>query len=67
MIKEIQNDNYECIDEIYTRKFNFNKQDVEFKMRKEIAQMSFDNYLDEISKFHSVEVMDAEVKNLFTN
>ena len=62
MIKEIQNDNYECIDEIYTRKFNFNKQDVEFKMRKEIAQMSFDNYLDEISKFHSVEVMDAEVK-----
>ena len=62
MIKEIQNENFEYINEIYTRKFEFKKQDVEFKMRKEIAQMFFDNYLDEISKFHSIEVMDREVK-----
>ena len=50
MIKEIQVHNYEYSDEIYSREFTLNKQDIEFKMRKEIAQMSFSNYLDEISK-----------------
>ena len=62
MIKEIQVHNYEYSDEIYSREFTLNKQDIEFKMRKEIAQMSFSNYLDEISKFHSIKVMDSEVK-----
>ena len=33
MIQEIQIDNYEIDDEIYTRQFNFNKQDIEFQMR----------------------------------
>ena len=41
MIKEIQVHNYEYSDEIYSREFILNKQDIEFKMRKEIAQMSF--------------------------
>ena len=66
MIKQIQIDNYEIDDEIYTRQFNFNKQDIEFQMRKEIAQMKFSNYLTELSKFHSIEVMDAEVRKFIS-
>ena len=67
MIKEIQIQSYEYSDEIYSRQFSLNKQDVEFEMRKEIAQMSFSNYLDEISKFHSINVMDCEVKKFINN
>ncbi len=46
---------------IYLKKFNLQKQNIEFKMRKDIANKIYKNYFDEISKYHSIEVMDHEI------
>ena len=62
MINNIQINDYKYVDEVYLGQFDSRTQDVEFRMRKEIAQMSFSNYLNEIANFHSIEVMDNEVK-----
>ena len=62
MIEDILINRYKYEDEIYIGQFDPNLQNVEFEMRKKIAQMSFNDYLNEISNFHSIEVMDNEVK-----
>lgn len=46
---------------IYQNKFNLKKQTTEFKMRKIVAKKNYKNYFDELSKNHSIGVMDYEI------
>ncbi|SOR63270.1 hypothetical protein LMANV2_660032 [Leptospira interrogans serovar Manilae] len=43
----------------------FFEQEVELKMRSEVASREYSNYLEVISKNHSILVMDREVKRFF--
>ena len=46
---------------IYQSNFKVKSQLSEFILRKKIASKFYDNYFNEISKYHSIEVMDREV------
>lgn len=47
---------------IYRKKINSKKQLKEINLRKKVASKNYDNFLKEISKFHSINVMDREIK-----
>ena len=47
---------------IYQSNFKVKSQLSEFILRKKIASKFYDNYFNEISKYHSIEVMDREVE-----
>lgn len=47
---------------IYKKKIKSKKQLKEINLRKKVASKNYDNFLYEISKFHSVNVMDKEIK-----
>ena len=66
MIKNFLKKKYIFKNGIYFRKFKLKNQDIEFKMRKDIANKNYKNYFNEISKYHSIEVMDHEIIK-FTN
>ena len=53
-------------DGIYSYEFKNIEQNVEIKLRESVASHAYQDYLHEISKHHSVPVMDREVK-LFLN
>jgi ubiquinone/menaquinone biosynthesis C-methylase UbiE len=61
MIINYLNKNYNFKNGIYIKNFFLTKQKKEFKMRKNVAIKNYKNYHDEISKFHSMEVMDQEI------
>jgi ubiquinone/menaquinone biosynthesis C-methylase UbiE len=42
-------------------------QETELEFRKKIAELHFDDYLDEISHHHSIPVMDKEIEKFLTN
>lgn len=50
-------------DGIYSSGVDINAQAEEKRFREEIASRKIDNYLQEIAKYHSVPVMDKEVKH----
>ena len=66
MIKNFLKKKYIFKNGIYFRKFKLKNQNIEFKMRKDIANKNYKNYFNEISKYHSIEVMDHEIIK-FTN
>ncbi|EMN24405.1 class I SAM-dependent methyltransferase [Leptospira kirschneri] len=49
-------------DGIYSAEIPFSQQEVELKMRSEVASREYSNYFEVISKNHSIPVMDREVK-----
>jgi len=53
-------------DGIYSYDFNNIDQEGEIKLRESVANDTYDNYFDTLSKHHSISVMDREVK-LFCN
>ena len=62
MIKNFLKKNYIFENGIYLKKnFDLKNQNKEFKMRTDIANKNYKNYLEEISKYHSIEVMDSEI------
>jgi len=61
MIKNFLRKNYTYKNGIYIKNFNLKQQNKEFIMRTDIANKNYKNYLAEISKYHSIEVMDAEI------
>ena len=61
MIEKFLKKNYVIKNGIYTKDFHLGKQNKEFLMRKTVASKVYKNYLKEISKFHSIEVMDREI------
>ncbi len=61
MIKNFLRKNYTYKNGIYIKSFNLKQQNKEFIMRTDIANKNYKNYLAEISKYHSIEVMDAEI------
>jgi ubiquinone/menaquinone biosynthesis C-methylase UbiE len=61
MIKNLLIKKYILKNGIYTKNFNTTKQKKEFEMRISVAKKNYYNYYDQISKFHSIEVMDREI------
>ena len=62
MIKNFLKKNYIIENGIYLKKnFDLKNQNKEFKMRTDIANKNYKNYFNEISKYHSIEVMDNEI------
>jgi hypothetical protein len=62
MIKNFLKKNYIIENGIYLKKnFDLKNQNKEFKMRTDIANKKYKNYFNEISKYHSIEVMDNEI------
>ena len=62
MIKNFLKKNYIIENGIYLKKnFDLKNQNKEFKMRTDIANKNYKNYFNEISKYHSIEVMDSEI------
>jgi ubiquinone/menaquinone biosynthesis C-methylase UbiE len=61
MIINFLKKNYRFKNGIYTKKFNSYGQNKEFKLRTNVGLRSYKNYLNEISKYHSIEVMDREI------
>ena len=61
MIVNFLKKNYRLNNGIYTKKFNSFGQNKEFKLRTNVALKSYKNYFTEISKYHSIEVMDHEI------
>jgi ubiquinone/menaquinone biosynthesis C-methylase UbiE len=53
--------NYRFKNGVYTKKFTSFGQNKEFKLRTNVGLKSYKNYFNEISKFHSIEVMDREI------
>lgn len=49
-------------DDIYGYIKNDTSQEIEIQLRKKIASKNYNNYLLEISKHHSIPVMDSEIK-----
>nr|WP_249262196.1 hypothetical protein [Leptospira alexanderi] len=49
-------------DGIYSAEIPSSEQEVELKMRSEVASKEYSNYYEVISKNHSIPVMDREVK-----
>ena len=60
-------DNYSIVNNIYSKKFNIDNQKVEFDMRTDLAKKNNEDYLYEISKHHSIEVMSSFLKKFLKN
>jgi ubiquinone/menaquinone biosynthesis C-methylase UbiE len=58
----LNNYDYDSNLKIYKKKIKANKQMKEIKLRKKVASKDYDDFLYEISKFHSINVMDKEIK-----
>jgi len=67
MIKAFLKKNYSFKNGVYIADFNLKKQSKEFKMRTNIAIKNYNNYYDQISKYHSIEVMDHEIDKFAKN
>jgi ubiquinone/menaquinone biosynthesis C-methylase UbiE len=61
MITNFLKKNYKLENSIYTKKFNSVGQNKEFKLRTNVGLRNYKNYFYEISKYHSIEVMDREI------
>lgn len=61
MIINFLKTNYRYKNGIYKKKFNSFGQNKEFKLRTNVGLKNYKNYLNEISKYHSIEVMDLEI------
>ena len=59
--------NYNLVNNIYQKEFNFSNQKVEFEMRSNLSKKFYNNYLLEISRHHSIEVMDLFLRNFLKN
>ena len=55
--------NYNLVNNIYQKEFNFSNQKIEFEMRSNLSKKFYNNYLLEISRHHSIEVMDLFLRN----
>ena len=53
-------------DEIWGQTLIRKEQADEHKLREKVASIIYENYLDEISKHHSIEVMDVEVREFLS-
>ena len=61
MIEQILSDLESGEDGIYSYDFKNIEQDAEVKLRESVASHNYQDYLHEVSKHHSVPVMDREV------
>lgn len=59
--------NYNLVNNIYQKEFNFSNQKIEFEMRSNLSKKFYNNYLLEISRHHSIEVMDLFLRNFLKN